>query len=58
VNLACRLCSEAAHAEILVDLRTLELLESESHRAQLTLGEELRLKGFPAPVQSYVLAPA
>jgi adenylate cyclase len=57
VNLACRLCSEAAHAEILLDQRTMELLESETHRAELTLGEALQLKGFPTPVQSYVLAP-
>lgn len=58
VNLACRLCSEAAHAEILLDQRTMELLESETHRAELSLGEALQLKGFQTPVQSYVLAPA
>jgi len=58
VNLACRLCSEAAHGEILVDPRTLELLESEPLRAQLTPGKALTLKGFPTPVQSYQLAPA
>jgi class 3 adenylate cyclase len=58
VNLASRLCSEAAHGEILVDLRTLELLQSESHRAELMPGEALQLKGFASPVQSYVLGPA
>jgi class 3 adenylate cyclase len=58
VNLASRLCSEAAHGEILADLRTLELLESESQRAELRPGETLQLKGFPRPVQSYVLAAA
>jgi len=55
VNLASRLCSEAAHAEILVDERTTELLQS---RSGLTPGEKLTLKGFKLPVQSYVAAPA
>ena len=58
VNLASRLCAEAAHGEILVDPRTTELLESSVHRQELRAGEPLRLKGFPAPVQSYLLAPA
>jgi class 3 adenylate cyclase len=57
VNLASRLCSEAVHGEILVDLRTLELLQNESHRAELVPGEALKLKGFASPIQSYVLAP-
>jgi class 3 adenylate cyclase len=58
VNLASRLCSEAVHGQILVDLRTMELLESESRRAELTPGQALLLKGFQLPVQSYVLAAA
>ena len=56
VNLASRLCSEAAHAEILADLRTMELLDSAAQRGELTPGEALQLKGFALPVQSYVLA--
>jgi class 3 adenylate cyclase len=58
VNLASRLCSEAAHGEVLVDGRTLELLGGEAQRHDLRPGESLRLKGFPQPVQSYALAPA
>ena len=56
VNLAARLCSEAAHAEILVDPRTTECLGSSPAQHRLTAGESLRLKGFAAPVQSYVLS--
>ena len=58
VNLASRLCSEAAHGEVLVDGRTLDLLDGEAERVQLQPGESLRLKGFQQPVQSYTLAPA
>ena len=58
VNLASRLCAEAVHGEILADPRTMELMESESQRAELAPGEALRLKGFPETVQSYVLAGA
>ena len=53
VNLASRLCSEAAHGEILIDTRTIELLGGEAQRHQLRLGEALKLKGFHEPVQSY-----
>ena len=56
VNLASRLCSEAAHAEILVAPRTRELLGEEHSLRYLGLGEALRLKGFADPVQSYLLA--
>ena len=56
VNLAARLCSEAAHGELLVDSRTIELLDAETGRKELKPGEALRLKGFPQPVQSYVLS--
>jgi class 3 adenylate cyclase len=58
VNLASRLCSEAAHGEVLVDGRTLELLGGEAQGHQLRPGESLHLKGFPQPVQSYSLAAA
>jgi adenylate cyclase len=58
VNLASRLCSEAAHGEILIDARTIELLGEEAQRHQLKPGEALQLKGFQRPVQSYTLATA
>jgi class 3 adenylate cyclase len=53
VNLASRLCSEAAHGEILIDPRTIELLGGEARSHQLRPGEALKLKGFQQPVQSY-----
>jgi len=56
VNLASRLCSEAAHGEVLVDTRTVELLGQGQPGTQLTVGNALQLKGFTAPVPSYVLA--
>lgn len=58
VNLASRLCAEAAHGEILVDGRTLELLGEEAKRHRLEPGDALQLKGFQQPVQSYTLARA
>ena len=58
VNLAARLCSEAAHGQILVGPRTTECLVGKAAVLQLTLGESLRLKGFPEPVQSYLLTAA
>ena len=58
VNLASRLCSEAAHGEILIDGRTIELLGEEAQQHQLKPGEALQLKGFQRPVQSYTLAAA
>lgn len=58
VNLASRLCSEAAHAQVLVDERTVELLRSRSSDSRLDAGGSLDLKGFAAPVPSYVLAAA
>ena len=58
VNLSARLCSEAAHGEVLVDPRTIELLGEEAKSHRLTPGEALRLKGFQQPVQSYTLAAA
>jgi class 3 adenylate cyclase len=58
VNLASRLCSEAAHSEVLVDPRTIELLGEAAKGARLLPGEALTLKGFQQPVQSYTLAAA
>jgi len=58
VNLASRLCSEAAHGEILVDARTIELLGEAAKRHPVQPGEALQLKGFQQPVQSYSLVPA
>ncbi len=55
VNLASRLCSEAAHAEVLVDRRTMELLGSGTQHGSLRAGSELHHKGFALPTQSYVL---
>ena len=58
VNLASRMCSEAEHAEVLVDQRTNELLDSLARERELRPGEALRLKGYEQPVPSYVLAAA
>ncbi len=58
VNLASRLCSEAAHGQVLVDQRTFELLRERSSQSRLDAGSALDLKGFAAPVPSYVLAAA
>ncbi|MEK6246422.1 MAG: adenylate/guanylate cyclase domain-containing protein, partial [Pseudomonadota bacterium] len=58
VNLASRLCSEAAHGEVLIDPRTIELLGEEARRPELRPGEALQLKGFQQPVQSYTLLAA
>ncbi len=55
VNLASRLCSEAAHGEVLVDQRTTELVSSTAAQNALVVGNRLELKGFAAPVQSYAL---
>ncbi len=56
VNLSSRLCSEAAHGEVLVDARTVELLHDQASEGRIGAGQTLQLKGFAAPVQSYVLA--
>jgi adenylate cyclase len=57
VNLASRLCAEAAPGEVLIDPRTIELL-GDGARPDLRPGEALQLKGFQQPVQSYTLAAA
>jgi adenylate cyclase len=57
VNLASRLCAEASHGEILIDGRTLDLLDEEGKRLYPLLpGEALKLKGFQQVVQSYTLS--
>jgi class 3 adenylate cyclase len=58
VNLASRLCSEAAHGEVLVAERTRKLVEASALARELRTGEALRLKGFAKPEQSYTLAAA
>ena len=58
VNLASRLCAEAAHAEVLVDARTTEMLLAASHECELRPGQQLQLKGFSQPVPCFVLGAA
>ena len=58
VNLASRLCSEAAHGDVLVDERTTELLGSAEMRAALRPCAPLNLKGIRDPVPNYALASA
>jgi len=57
VNLASRLCSEAVHAEVLVDARTVELVGAERSDGELVSSVPRKLKGFSHPVPSYFLAP-
>jgi len=57
VNLASRLCSEAAHAEVLVDERTGELVGAERSSGELVSSEPLKLKGYAHSVRSYSLVP-
>jgi adenylate cyclase len=56
VNLASRLCSEAAHGQVLVATRTRNLVESLALSSELRPGEALALKGFAKPEQSWVVA--
>jgi class 3 adenylate cyclase len=58
VNLAARLCAEAAHGEVLVGARTAELLRAAAHECELRPGRQLQLKGFSQPVPCFVLGPA
>ena len=57
VNLASRLCSEAAHAEVLVDERTGELVGAERSSGELVSSAPLKLKGYAHSVRSYSLVP-
>lgn len=56
VNLASRLCAEAAHGQILIGGRTIELLGEGHGGHRLVPAEPLRLKGFQQPVVSYTVA--
>jgi len=58
VNLASRLCAEAAHGEVLVDARTNEMRLAAAHEYELRPGQQLQLKGFSQPVPSFVLGAA
>jgi class 3 adenylate cyclase len=58
VNLASRLCAEAAHGEVLVATRTRNLVENLALSRELRQGTALALKGFAKPEQSYMLAAA
>ena len=57
VNLSSRLCSEALHAEVLIDQRTKELLAASTTQSQFQSREPLTLKGFSQPVVHFVLGP-
>jgi class 3 adenylate cyclase len=57
VNLASRLCSEAAHGEVLVDQRTTELYRAAGDQVDLVPAAALKLKGYRDPVPSFLLAP-
>ena len=48
VNLAARLCSEAAHGQVLVDARTTDLLDGEAGRRELATGRSAATEGIPA----------
>jgi class 3 adenylate cyclase len=55
VNLASRLCSEAAHSEVLVDQRTTDLVLDKGYDAQLDARGPIPLKGFSQPVTHFAL---
>jgi adenylate cyclase len=56
VNLASRLCAEAAHGEVLVDERASELAKGEGS-IRLVPVPPLKLKGYREPVPAYMLTP-
>lgn len=55
VNLASRLCAEAAHGDILVDARTVQLLQGSLEPSAIRRSDALQLKGFAAPVEAFTL---
>ena len=57
VNLASRLCAEAADTEILIDQRTVDLANTAEAGLQLVSSAPRQLKGFMQPVPSYLLKP-
>jgi class 3 adenylate cyclase len=48
VNLAARLCSEAAHGQVLVDARTNALLDAGAAAARVATGRSVAAEGIPA----------
>ena len=56
VNLASRLCSQAAHGGLLLDQRSVELLDAGTRGRDLRSAGALQLKGIRLPVVSYALA--
>jgi class 3 adenylate cyclase len=56
VNLASRLCSEAAHGEVRVDERTAALAAA-AETIALVPAQPLTLKGFREPVPNFLLQP-
>jgi len=57
VNLASRLCAEAAHGEVLVDERTVELAGIARESKVVRAAASRTLKGYPQPVRNFMLAP-
>ena len=55
VNLACRLCEQAAHAEILVDQRTRDLIGAGAATARMQAREPVEVKGFSRKVENYAV---
>jgi class 3 adenylate cyclase len=55
VNLASRLCAEAAHGQVLVDERT---ADNAAQKTKLVPGVPLKLKGFRDPVPNFLLQEA
>jgi len=53
VNLASRLCEQAAHAEILLDGRTVELAGVMDDDARLEVRAPLTIKGFSREIVCY-----
>ena len=58
VNLAARLCEQAAASEILIDAATVDLVERDLRDSALLAHQPLNLKGFRDPVASFSLAQA
>jgi len=53
VNLASRLCEQAAHAEILLDSRTVELAGAMGEGSRLEARAPLTIKGFSREIVCY-----
>jgi class 3 adenylate cyclase len=53
VNLASRLCEQAAHAEILLDCRTVEMAGDLSYTARLETRTPLLIRGFSREIAHY-----